>query len=164
MQTKKLKTFGLTAIVFALSLFTVQATDDHLWIHPTGGSSIKKVELDNIERITFADGKVSVKTFDGNIVYAFENVSKLTFGDGNTGIDTPLSAAELDAIAYISPAGELIVKSSASINSLTLFAIDGKMVQKSNLSTMFVGSLPASIYILRIDTEEGTVVKKIIKP
>ena len=161
MQNKTLKIFGLS-IFFPLWVFSAQLTDG-LLVHPVTGSFIEKIALDNIERITFSDGDMSIQSSDGNvIVYLFTDISKITFDKINeAGINNPVS--ELDIIVYVSSMGELVVNSSSIVKSLTLFSIDGKIVQRGTSSTMFIGSLPASAYILRIETEEGAAVKKIIR-
>ena len=163
MQKKKLKTFGLTLIAFALSLFAVQAVEViSLEIYPAGGITVKH-ELEQIQRISFSAGGVLVKHFGADATnYAFENIIKIIFGTMDP-VANSLVIADTDVTAYITSAGELVVFSSADFKSLTLLSIDGKILQKGISSPMFVGSLPASIYLLQIDTTQGTIVKKLVK-
>ena len=166
MQRKKLKTFGLTLIAFALSLFTAQAQlTDVLSVYPDNGSIPANYALGNIQRVTFLTDDFSVLLLNGNnFAYAYENTDKIVFANADifTDISNPLVPG-LNIVTYITPAGELVVDSFADIKSLTLLSIDGKILQKGISSSMFVGYLPASIYLLQIETAQGIVVKKVFK-
>ena len=161
MQNKKIKTFGLTIIAFAMTLFAVQAADA-LLVYPANGTATK-FDLNNVQRITFSNGEMLVKPFDSNATaFTIENISKISFGNMNVAINRPMITP--DIIAYITPEGKLVVKSdAASVKSLTLFSTEGKILQKTASSTMFIGSLTANIYLLQVETTQGVVVKKIIK-
>ena len=165
----KLKTLGLTITAFVLSLFAAQAQTQEinaLSISPASGSSVVQIALEDIQRITFSGAAdLSLKTLDGNeTVYALSNIQKIIFDHKtNTNMEC-LIAPGLEAILhYLTPAGELVVESQRDIKSLTLFSIEGKMIQTTRLSTMYVGTLSSGVYILKIDTPEGPVVRKIIK-
>jgi hypothetical protein len=164
---KKIKSFGLTLIALALPLFTAQAFD-FLTIYPADSPNAKQIKLDDVKRITFDGNTLAVETFDGNprdTFFALEGIGKIIFKEfdekyGEVSVQ-PVTA-DADVIAYIF-AGELVVESSADVKLLTLFSIDGKILQRSTQSTMYIGSLPASVYILQINTEQGSAVRKIIK-
>jgi len=162
MQKKNLKTFGLTVIAFALTLFAAQASDA-LSVYLASGTSAEKMELDNIQRVTFSEtGNLLVKPFNGNaIVYILENIGKITFEDMmSVGIaNVPMSDLKL----YVTRDGEVVVESTADIQSLTLFSVVGHLLARTTSSRMQIGYLPQNVYLLKIDTSEGTVVKRIIK-
>ena len=165
MQKKKLKTFRLTIMAFALSLFAVQAQQvvDVMSVYPATGGTPAVYILDNIQKLLFTTGELSVKPIDNSAtLYAFGNVSKVTFSK-TSGVPNSLTTIGADVSVNWPEPGVLAVQSCAALKSLTLLSIDGKILQKTTSSTMFVGSLPASVYLLQIETAQAKVVKKIIK-
>ena len=165
MQKKKLKTFGLTLIAFALSLFATQAqVTDVMLVNSADGGSSDKVALNNIQRITFSANDLNVITFDGrNFVCAYENIGKIVF-DSQVITDVANSLVTgSNALVYITSAGELVVENFTDIKSLTLLSIDGKILQKAASSPMYINSLPASVYLLLIDSAQGVIARKIVK-
>ena len=102
--------------------------------------------------------------------YNYDDIAKITFVDNYTGINNPVAKSGSDVIVHITPAGDLTVESAVAIKSLTLFSIDGRLISKDNytfVETQSIVSLqgkPAGVYLVRVETEQGTVVKKIVKP
>jgi len=150
--------------------FDGASSDSALFVNKNDGSLADKILLNDIQQLAFSDDSLSVKTSSGNEVYAYEDMMKLIFGDINsTGINNPAQNG-FDVIAYVTPAGDAVVKSSAPIKSLTLFGVDGKMISKkqyNGIETQCTASLqgkPAGVYLLRVETAQNTVVKKIVKP
>lgn len=59
---------------------------------------------------------------------------------------------------------EINVQTDIEIKSLKVINLSGKVVcEKSYTNTMNIGEFPQGIYLLQIDTDEGAVMKKIIK-
>jgi len=151
--------------------FDEASPDSALIVNKNDGSLADKILLNDIQQLSFLDGNLSVETSSGSKVYAYENVMKLIFGDINsTGINNPAQDG-FDVIAYITPEGDAVVKSSVPIKSLTLFGVDGKIISKQNCNGMVetgrapsLQGKPAGVYLLRVETAQNTVVKKIIKP
>jgi len=147
------------------------ASDDALIVKRTSGESAKTL-LDEIKEITLSEGLLSVIPVSGTpSVYALSNV-KLVFEYGNTGINSP-QTPEHDVNVWFNRSGDIVVESTASIRSLTLFSIEGRMVayeKYSNsgdnlISTSFgnrVTSLPKGTYFVRVETAQKSVVKKLI--
>jgi len=154
--------------------FDGTASGDTLFVHKNDGSPVDKIQLNNIQQLSFSDENLIVETQSGNETYAFGDISKLLFKDiSTTGINNPSVQGGVDVHVSVTPAGDVMVESSAAIRSLALFSVDGKMIamEKCNaaaVETLHATSLrvntPAGIYLLRIETEQGTVVKKIVKP
>ena len=156
--------------------FDKAASGDALILQKNDGSPDDKILLNDIQQLAFSDETLSVETANGSETVALETITKLAFGDaGNTVIINP--PAGFDVLVSVTPAGEVTVKSSAAIRSLTVFDITGKMisVEKCNaaapavaVETWHAASLqknaPAGIYLFRVETEQGTVVKKAVKP
>ena len=163
MKKNKLKSIGLMLIALTLPFFGVQAFDA-LTVHSTNGTNVTQIELDKIQRITFSDNAVAVKNVEGvTALFAFEEFLRITFEpmeEDQTFVCPVIS--DLDVIVYIS-FGNLVAVSTATINSMTLFSIDGRVIQRIDASRMFVGHLPASVYLLQVNTEQGSFMRKIIK-
>ncbi|MCL2776304.1 MAG: T9SS type A sorting domain-containing protein [Oscillospiraceae bacterium] len=151
--------------------FDAASPDSALIVNKNDGSLADKILLNDIQQLSFSDENLSVETSSGNEVYAYENVIKLIFGDINSsGINNPAKDG-FDVIAYVTPEGDAVVKSSVPIKSLTLFGVDGKMISKQNcngmietLHAMSLQGKPSGVYLLRVETEQNTVVKRVVKP
>ena len=150
--------------------FDEASPDSALIVNKNDGSPADKILLNNIQQFAFSDENLSVKTSSGNEVYAYEDIVKLLFGNINsTGINNSAQSG-FDVFAYVTSAGDAVVKSSVPIKSLTLFGVDGKMISKQNCNGMVeiratsLQGKPAGVYLLRVETEQNTVVKKIVKP
>ena len=112
--------------------------------------------LDDIRKLFISGADLSVETRHAtSLLYAINDIVKLNFSDGTP---TCVSHHEQDGfniVAYFTMEGELVVESPDEIQSLALFNIDGKMIAARNL--------PAGIYLVRIETPQGVVVKKVVK-
>ena len=163
----RFKFFSLWLLIASSMPLSYAHAGDALLVHPAGGFSAAGSALDNIQRITFSGGDMSVKSFSGNVdVYILDDVAKITFGDLDITDITTLPVPGFDVVVYVTPAGEIVVESSVVVQSLTLFNVDGKIVRVCNVeslqTTLNASSLPTGIYILKIKTEEGIITKKLI--
>jgi len=151
--------------------FDEAAPDSALIVNKNDGSLADQILLNDIQQLSFSDDSLSVETSNGSEVYAYEDIMKLVFDNINpTGINNPAQSG-FEALVSVNPEGDVTVRSSAPIKSLILFGVDGKMISKQNCNSMVetqcTASLqgkPAGVYLLRIETEQNTVVKKIVKP
>jgi len=162
MKNAKFFTFCLLLALGTVA-FNV-AAQDALFVHSTVGSSVKSASLDNIQRLTFKDDSMLLKTNDGDeIVYLLDTV-KITFKDGGiTGIPALQNTVEIKL--YPNPSSDyVIIDSPVAISSWTLFDLSGSMLKHSDSDLQIqVSDLPAGIYFLRIDTAKGSATKKVIK-
>jgi len=144
---------------------------DSLILQKNDGSPADKILLRNIQQLSFSDENLSVETPSGSKEYAFEDIAKLLFKNGSiTGINNPPAQSGFDVWVFVTPAGDAVVESSLTIKSLMLFSIDGKMLFKQQYDeektqcSVSLQNRAAGIYLLGIETEQGTVVKKVVKP
>jgi len=154
--------------------FDKATSDTTLIVNKNDGSPADKILLNNIQQLSFLNESLSIETSNGNEVVAFDDIAKLFFGDMNTnGINNPTAKSDFDVLVYVTPAGDVIVKSPVAIKSLSLFSVDGKMILVERYNTAIVETLratsllrnvPAGVYLLRVETTQNTVVKKIVKP
>jgi len=169
MTKKVILSFCMLHIMLLLSTGAVHS-QVALIVHEVDGSSPKSFTPDDIRRLTFSDVNLSLLMRDGSSsAFAFDNVKKLTFGVAGTGIDSP-KENRFDVIAYVTRQGEVIVQSPGAILSLTTLSVDGRVISVERYSggaeTQCIVSLqnaPNGIYLLRIETEQGITIKKIIK-
>jgi len=145
---------------------TTPTSDDALILKRTNGETITTL-LDKIQEITLSDGLLSVIPVSGSTaVYAISNVATISFGKGETGINTP-QATEIDVKAWVNRSGDIVVECATGILSLTLITIEGKMIAYEKfgdgvVETLRPTSLPAGIYLVRVETPQGTAVKKLV--
>ena len=144
-------------------------SNDALIVNKNNGFPADSTLLDNIEQLTFSDGNLSVELVGGsNDVYSFEDIAKLTFGHITTPTGTGNPQAQSpEVIVSVDLEGNMKVECAAEIKSLTLFTIDGKTVSTVTVETRHATSLPqrlsAGVYLLSVETGQGTVIKKIVK-
>jgi len=165
-------------IVFSLPVSDVDqvtfdgaSPDSALVVNKNDGSLSDKILLNNIQQLSFSDVNLSVETSNGSKVYAFENIMKLVFDNMNaTGINNPPVQNGFDVLAYVTPEGDAVVKSPLPIKSLTLFGIDGKIISQKHCNgiemqcTASLQGKLAGVYLIRVETEQNTVVKKVVNP
>ena len=152
--------------------FDAAAPGEALIIHKKDGSPAGTTLLNNIQQFSFSDENISLETSSGSEVYLFDDIEKLFFDSGiTTGTNNSLTQKGFDVLVSVTPAGDVIVESPAAIKSLALFSVDGKMISmlqcNGSVETQCIASLPdnaAGVYLLRIETLQGTVVKKVVKP
>jgi len=165
------------AIVFQSSVsdidnatFDKAASGDAMILQKNDGAADDKILLNDIQQLSFSEEILSIETASGSKEYTFDNIAKLIFDNtGNTGINNPPAKSGFDVFAYITPAGDAIVKSSAAIHSVTVFGIDGKMINRQTCTgemqcTVYLQGKTAGVYLLRVETEQDTLVKKVVRP
>jgi len=86
--------------------------------------------------------------------------------DDETGIDD--NTAALSAIVNIFPnptENQLYIQTDATIQQIDIFNINGQQINTTPLydAILSVGHLAGGLYLLRITTENGVVMKKFIK-
>jgi len=155
----------LLFVMLLLSINTAHTTDT-LLVHLQNGTT-QSVPFEDIQNLSFTDGDLSVKIFGGNTIFhSLNNIEKITFciDDIITDVEETQYATSLpNIVIYYALSGEIVVESPIDIQSLTLFNLDGKVLHKTISTTIFVSSLPAGVYFLKIETMQGSIVKKIIK-
>ena len=153
--------------------FDEAASNDALIVRKNNGSPADNILLNDIQQLSFSGENLSVETLSNSNVYVFSDIAKLLFDDITAqGINNPPAQSDFDVLVYVTAAGDVIVQSLVAIKSLALFGIDGRMISVERCNAAAVGALcttslqnaPAGIYLLRVETEQGTVVKKVVKP
>jgi len=150
--------------------FDKAASDSALIIFKNDGSLSDKILLNDIQQLSFLDDGLSVETSSGNETIAFDDIAKLVFGKmNNTGIDNSQVQSDLNVLVYLTPDDEIKVESTSAVKSLTLLGVDGKIISVKHLNgkemhgKLSLHGKPVGVYLLRVETEQNTVVKKIIK-
>ena len=153
--------------------FDEVVSGDALIIEQNNGSPAEKITLSDIQQLSFSDENLSVEKSSNNEAYAFDDIAKLLFNiSAATGINNQPARSDFDVLVSITPAGDVIVESPVAIKSLALFSADGKMISEEKCNAATVETLhatslrnaPAGVYLLRVETEQGTVFKKVVKP
>jgi len=146
----------------------VASDDNHaLVIQNNDGSSTNEILLNDIQQLIFSGENLTVEKLNGSDAYAFKNTVMLRIIE-KTGINNPPTQS-VDVQVYVTPAGDVIVESPVAIKLLTLFGIDGKMISNQHCNGVEIQCIvslqndAAGIYLLRVETEQGSVVKKVVK-
>lgn len=102
----------------------------------------------------------------------FDSNYPVRTGEATTFIEELMATADPDLNASVSVypnpvKEEFTIRSEDQINSVEIFEMTGKLIRTSlindTLSIQNIRSLNAGIYLLRIRTEKGTIVQKLIK-
>lgn len=159
----KYLSFCLLFLIFLLPINTAYSSNA-LFVHLQ--NSTEQSMLDNTQSLVFTDNDLSINFVDNDLaVYTLGDIAKITFGDViiTDVVETCHTASLPDVVVYSTSSGEIIVESPAAIQSLTLIGLDGKILYKTVSTTIFIGTLPAGVYLLQINTAQAAVIKKIIK-
>ena len=150
--------------------FDEAASGEALMIDKNDGSPADQILLNQIQQLSFSDDALTVETANSSEVYAFSEIAKLSFGNTGTKINNPPVPNGFDVLVSLTATGDAMVTSTADIRSLTVFSVDGKMISKRQCKDaerqclVSLQGSPAGVYLLRVETEQGAAVKKIVKP
>ena len=152
--------FVITILAIIFSIATLKG-QDNMVINLVGSSNVT-IAIDDIQRITFDKGNMLLKTVNGaENTYLLDDITSITFLDDPSAIqDTPKN---IELNVYVNAYGEIVVESPYRINRLTVFDLSGKQLTTSAQSNLNVSFLSTGMYLLRVETTEGTVTKKFIK-
>ena len=158
----KLITSRLLVVLCMVAAVSNVMAQNTLLVHPAEGGSAKSFSLDNIQKITFSGDNMLLKTTDGNETFPLANVGKITFGEI---MGIPVLSRTPEISIYPNPAVDYTrVDSPVEIKSWTLLNMNGKALKHSVFNLQIpVSDLPTGIYLLRLNTDNGSVTKKFIK-
>jgi hypothetical protein len=155
---RKIKIITFLAIIFSIATLKGQ---DNMIIHLVDNSNIK-FAIDNIERITFNDANMFLKTISGiENSYLLDNINSITFSDDVNGIYNFTENIEVNV--YINASGEIVAESQHPISKLTVFDISGRVIKTTNRNSINIGDISIGVYLLRVETAQGIITKKFIK-
>ena len=145
----------------------VQPSNNALIIEKKDGSSSGKIPTDEIKQLEFSETDLTIIPFSGvNTVLKLDNIEKLLLSDLGTGINLP--KAQSDIMVYLTAGGDAIVESVAAIQSLTVVSITGAVLVSEQFPNsgetsrrIRMQSFPAGVYIVNVETLEGTTAKKL---
>ena len=160
MRKKVFHFFWLLHLMLLLPISAIHS-QNALFVHKTN-ENIESSLLEHIQRITFEDDHLIVKISEDNtMTHPLDGVAKVTFEDMISTDATNPDAIKPDAVVYITLTGDIVVESPATVQSLMLFTMEGKMLRIAT-TTINVSAFPTGVYLLRINTEKGLITKKMI--
>jgi len=176
---------GLTMYVMknGEAILTMPASEMHLIefsnsakgamiVQKNDGSLDDNCDLSDVWFFIFEEERfllLTPKGYEFHKIYDYDDIRKITFDATYTGINNPVAESGSDVIVHITPTGDVTVESAVAIKSLTLFSIDGRLISKEHYAgaemrkTASLRKANAGVYLVRVETEQGTVVKKIVK-
>ena len=135
--------------------FTGATSNDALQIRKADATPDAILKIDDIQELTLTNTEISVLMTATSQQFGFSDIAKLEFGTLTTTYHHP-NADNLNVTAYFSKEGNLVVESPAGdVQSQMLYSLDGRIIAARNI--------PAGIYLVRIETPKGLVVKKVVK-
>ena len=151
---KKLILSLLVALGFTA---TASAAGDALNLKMKNGT-VHSFQLAEKPVITMGDGKLNVTTDNTTATYNLYDVSQYTFGT-STGI------SGVNAADNVSRDGDNIHFGGVEANSVTVCTLDGSRVNAAvsadaNGTTVSLSSLPAGVYIVKVDSVAIKISKK----
>lgn len=165
---KRIRKLGLSAAALTMSLVSVWAvgeneTPEALNVYFYNSDAVQSTLLDDLQRITFSGDDLLLQTQDANKTsISLDDVRKITFGKTVSSSIAPV-VKDLDIWVYVTPQGEMVVKTLRKVLSLTIFDITGKKCLTGVETDLNISSLSSGIYLLQINTAQGSITKKIIK-
>lgn len=160
---KKIKIL-ITFLAIILSIATVKGQDNMI-INLAIDSNVS-ILMGDIQRITFDNNNMLLKTVNGiENNYLLDDIVFITFLDNSDNPNVIEQFTENSSInIYMNEYGVIIVESPSEIRMLSIFDINGKIVQTTtNSNNINVSFLIMGTYLLRVETTQGTVTKKFIK-
>jgi len=149
-----------TLLAIAFSIATLKG-QDNMVINLVSSNNVTIV-VNDIQRITFDGDNMLLKIGNGTeSTYLLDDISSITFFDDPVTIEDVPKNIEVNV--YVDASGEIVVKSPHQIKQLILFDINGRVLSTTVQSSLNINFLSIGMYLLRVETTEGTVTKKIIK-
>lgn len=114
----------------------------------------------NVGTFTFVKGPAAQTVNPANVP-SFSTITIKWTPSVNAGIND-VKMSELYQI-YPNPTSSSIYVAGLDINEIEIFNIAGKSLIKTNLQNVNLSSLPKGVYMIKINSENGSVMKKLVK-
>ena len=162
MKIMKKKKILLSFLVILFSITTSKG-QNKMVIHLVGSNNVT-VAMKDIRRIEFQDNNMLLKTISGTEnSYPLDDISLITFETKPSVICEMPNAENIEVHFYLNSNGEIIVETQAEIRMLTVFDLTGKVMTSARQNSISVASLSMGTYLLKVETNKGTVTKKFVK-
>jgi hypothetical protein len=163
----KIRQLALLAATLVMQAATVGAANV-LYVYSLNGGTMQSAALETVQQITFSGDNILLKTTDGNEnVYLLANVGKITFENPIvTNVDDK-TITDLQIKVYSPESGIVAIESPSEITAIAIYGISGAKLLASKplatTATISIGNLPAGVYVLQVETTQGTITQKFIK-
>jgi hypothetical protein len=150
-----------TLLVLATVMGTSIHANERLYVQSPNGT-VQSFALDDLKKITFTETDMSFHAMNGNITsLLFDDVSAWTFEPLGM-VVLPVTA---ESVKVYLNAGCVVVESPANISAVSLYNLQGALLQHTAKAILPVSALPAGLYIVRVADRQGNAsVHKILKP
>jgi hypothetical protein len=162
--------FGL--LLLGVTIQVSAQTRDTLYVN-SPSSTLAAFDLEKVEKITFTEQDFSIYDTDGTpTVTSFDDLGVLSFvrlfADGNKTDIAAVEVKNVEVKVYPNPVVDYLnVESTSGIHDIRVFSQTGALLlhqkQLGASVTLSFSTLPVGIYLLRVETEAGIGVQKIIK-
>ena len=151
-------------ILLGVTLLKGQERPKNLVIHLADGDNVT-VAVKDVRSITFqGEDNMLLKTVTGaENSYSLDNIALITFGENNPRGIQEKHIGNVDVHFYLNAYNEIVVESKAEIRMLTVIDLTGRVMTTAHQNTINVNSLSKGVYLLKVETNQGTVTKKFVK-
>jgi hypothetical protein len=164
MKSKRKNKLWRCLFLFFAGISSATTAQETLYIYAPG-NTVQSFELDNIRKITFTEQNIQVHPTSGNVAsLLFDNVETITFEPKGMTFIAPIMDFGVELYFYDGCAN---IKSSAEITTLTLYNMQGNLLQRTSPQSLSASlplqRYPAGVYIIQVVNTQGISTHKIIK-
>ena len=154
MKTKKRNLFLCSALLLCTCYTASAQTDELSYLNIAHGGVEYSLTLSNLQKLTFADGKMQAFTTEGTNEFDCANLEKLYFSAVPTSINDASVIA--DKLKFNSASGLLSVEAKIG-DIVRVYAINGKLVNSlrlnSNTGALNLNGLSKGIYLVKLNNQ-----------
>lgn len=147
----------LSAALALLPTIGIQATDE---LTVTNQSTTSSFSLENVKKLTFADGNLQVVTYDETSAFPLSLNTKITFTNSTTGIGKAVATGNAGKIHYD---GQQLSYDGLTDGDAMLFNASGqclRRVARWNGTPISTEGLPSGLYIFKVNNQSVKFVKQ----
>lgn len=161
---------SLLMLTSLISIVEIQAQEvDYMNIYFTSEGLFQSISIDEIDKITFtSDDEVNIVMSGIVTPMTIDDIEVITFSDANiTDIEESKDKATEIEIIYFREDGVIGITSPEPINVVQIYNMQGITMQtqtpQSQAAILDVNSYPQGIYIVAVQSNGKTGIKKLIK-
>lgn len=136
---------------------------DNLYVYTNGAAQAVTYSLDNVDKITFGQNAVSIRTKSGRSDYAYKSIDLMTFRSGikpATGIKNPTVSSKHMRWMYDRSLQTVSVMSEQGLLYITVFDAQGRIVFKEHVTgkdyQLSLEHVPSGVYVVKVSETKGS--------
>ena len=164
MKTNQLIIFlvGLLWPIASLAHTFLPDDGDNLYVYANGAAQAVTYSLDNLDKITFGQNTISIRTKSGQTDYAYKSIDLMTFRSDIkpvTGIKSPTVSNGHVRWMYDRSLQTVSMMSEKGLSSVTVVDAQGRVVIKEHATgkecQLSLEHIPSGVYVLKVSAPRG---------